>query len=139
MAVNGKYYAWEDITIKLAGETLADIESISWGRKMPIKRRYGKGRTTRGFIRKNIETTGKAKLALEEWQHLQLQPFFQEKGIENHAPFEIVASFDNGEKISTYTLKDCVIIGDNYDGIEQDTDGAMVELDIEILGDIEFE
>lgn len=135
--VNGRYYDWEHITIKLKGGTLVDIESIEYSDEQKLNRKYGKGRKTRGYTLGNKQGSGKLSLMREEYERLMQDTDVKAKGLYGIDPVNIIVSFDKGDGVvSTDTLEAVKFTKRNFSGMEQDTEGVMVELEFEILGDI---
>lgn len=133
MPINGRYYDWEHITIKLKGGTLVDVLSIEYEDSEKVNAVYGKGRTPRGYTKGNYEGSGKLVLYREEYDRLTggKSPFELE-------PFEITVSYDKGDgKTTTDTLRDCLFTRRSFSGVEQDTERVTVELEFVVLGGIE--
>jgi hypothetical protein len=94
MAINGKRYDWEDITITLPQGAAVNITDISYSDGQAIAVRYGKGGVPRGYGRQNYEASGSMTIDLEEWERLS-------KGlgdtVYDHEPFSITVSYaDSG-------------------------------------------
>jgi hypothetical protein len=137
MAYNGRYYDWEHITIKLPSGTVVDVDSVDFSDKQKVNRKRGKGRRTRGFTKGGIEGSGTIKLAREEYDLLMASADVQKKGLYGLDPFPITISYDKGDgKAITDELQDCIYTERKFSDIKVDTEGPMVELSFEILGDI---
>ncbi|PZA07791.1 MULTISPECIES: hypothetical protein [unclassified Meiothermus] len=135
--VNGRYYDWEHITIKLKGGTLVDVDSIEYSDEQKLNRKYGKGRKTRGYTLGNKQGSGKLSLMREEYERLIQDADVKAKGLYGIDPVNIIVSFDKGDGVvSTDTLEAVKFTKRSFSGIEQDTEGPTVELEFEILGDI---
>ena len=138
MAVNGRYYDWEHITTKLPYGTVVDYDSIDYGDKQKVNRKRGKGRRTRGRTLGGIEGAGTLKIAREEYDRLMTSKEVKEKGLYGLDPFNISVSYDKGDgKAVTDILEDCVFNERKFSDIKVDTEGPMVELSFEILGDLD--
>ena len=136
--INGRKYDWEHITIQRLGITLIEIQNIDFGDKSEIKRRRGKGRKTIGFTRKGIEGSGKMEITREEYNVLMTDAEIIREGFYGITPFDIVVAYDKGDgETTTDTLESCIFVERKFSGIEIDTEGPMVELPFEILGDID--
>lgn len=137
MPINGRYYDWEHITLKLRGQTLVDVQSLEYSDEQKVNRKYGKGRRTRGYTLGNYEGSGKLTLLREEYDRLMGDAEVQQKGIYGLDPFQVVANYDKGNgELGSEVLEDCVFQKRSFGGIEQDTEGPTVELEFVVLGDI---
>lgn len=112
MAVNGKNYDWEDITVTLPSGDAAGITEIKYKDGQEITARYGKGAIPRGYGRGNYEASGSMVLDRDEWEKLKNE--FGD-GIYDHEPFTIVVAYANDDMGNiTDTLKSCKIT--SFDG-----------------------
>lgn len=137
MAVNGRYYDWEHITTKFKGGTLVDIETIEYSDEQKVNRKNGKGRRTRGYTLGTIQGSGKLSLLREEYERMLQDEEVQKKGLYGLDPFDIVVSFDKGNNApTTDVLEQCIFSKRSFSGNEVDTEGPIVELEYEILGDL---
>ncbi len=138
--INGKTYGWEHLTVQRDKTILSEIQMIDFERSSGINRRKGKGLKTRGYTRKAVEAKGKLKMTLEEYEIMLANDADMKKGgVYGAKPFDIVLTANVGDgKPTTLTLEDCVFVSDKYSGIEPDTEGVMVELSFEILGDLDI-
>lgn len=138
MAVNGRYFDWEAITAKLAGDTLLDIQSIEYSDEQKVVRKFGKGRRPRGFTLGNVQGSGKMSVMREDYERLVLgNRDVKSRGLYAIDPFEITVTYDKGDGAATTdVLEQCVFKKRTFNNIQVDTDGPMVDLEFEILGDI---
>jgi hypothetical protein len=114
MAINGKSYDWEDISVILPHGTAAGITEIKYSDEQPITAHYGKGAIPRGYGRGNYSASGSMVLYREEWEKLKAE-LAAGGGIYDHAPFTVVVSYANSDKGETIdTLKSCKI--SKFDG-----------------------
>ena len=137
MAVNGRYYDWEAITAKFKGGTLVDIKSIEYSDEQKVVRKLGKGRRPRGYTLGSVQGSGKMNIMREEYERLLKDTDVQNKGLYGLTPFEVTVTYDKGDGAATTdVLEQCIFKKRSFSGIEVDTEGPMVDLEFEILGDI---
>jgi hypothetical protein len=140
MAINGKSYDWEDITVTLPHGTAAGIKEIKYSDEQPVTAHYGKGAIPRGYGRGNYAASGSMVLYRDEWDRLQEQLTSSGAGIYDHAPFTIVVSYandDHGE--TTDTLKSCKISKcDGGGGAQGDDLVTAITCEFTILEPIEW-
>jgi hypothetical protein len=125
---------WESLTIQIDGKTVVDLESVQFGGGSEINVGYGKGRKPRRYSKKQVKAPeGKLKMHLEEFAEFIKK--FKEKGLYGDVAFNIVMLRAN-EDLTDFkvTLKACQLTADDFTGLEEDSDGAMVELDFLCLG-----
>lgn len=115
MAINGKNYDWEDMSVILPSGEAAGITEIKYSDGQGIVAHYGRGAIPRMFGRNNYEASGSMVLDRDEWERLKNQ-FVNENGsIYDHNPFTIVVSYANNDREEiTDTLKSCKI--SKFDG-----------------------
>jgi hypothetical protein len=68
--INGKRYAWEDITVALPHGTAVDILAISYDSEKDFREVYGKGSMPRGYGAGRYKAEGKLTLLREEFDRL---------------------------------------------------------------------
>lgn len=94
MAINGKKYSWEDITITLPHGVVIGIQDIEYSDKKETNAEYGKGSIPLGYSEGNYEAEVKFTLLLDEAKKLndafKIYPAFY-----RHKPFPIVVSYAN--------------------------------------------
>lgn len=133
MPINGRRYAWEDITINLPHGIAVDIEEISYEDERKVSRTYGRGSRAQGYSRGNYTAKGSLTMLREEYERMAAQ---MEGGKYNGDPFPITVSYANdGEDTVTDTLEDCVFANWKTGG-KQDDEKVTIQMDFEILGDI---
>lgn len=126
MAINGRNYDWEDITVTLPSGEAVGITEIKYEDGQEIEARYGKGAVPRGYGRKNYEATFNMVLDRDEWE--RLTPALAASGggaILDHEPFPIVVCYANndmGEVVDV--LKSCKITKFSGGGAAQGDDNA---------------
>lgn len=124
MAINGRKYDWEDITVTLPHGEVAGITEIQYEDGQEITSRYGKGAIPRGYGRGNYEASGTMVLDRDEWEKLKKE-LSQNGGIYDHEPITIVVSYANNDLGSvTDTLKNCKITKFSGGGASQGDDNA---------------
>ena len=105
MAINGKNYDWEDMSVMMPHGVAAQISEIKYGDEQPVTPRYGRGATPRGYGRGNYAATVSFVLDREEWEKLKI-PLSANGGIYDHDPFNIVVNYANSDQPTvTDTLK----------------------------------
>lgn len=136
MAINGKQYDWEDMTIILpSGEALGMTE-IKYEDGQDIEARYGKGAVPRGYGRKNYEASGSGVIDRDQWEIFKAALAVSGGGaIYDHKPFPIVVSYANNDMgVTTDTLKSCKITKFSGGGAAQGYDNASpISFDFKIL------
>lgn len=114
MAINGKNYDWEDMSVMLPHGVAALLSEIKYSDEQPITVRYGRGAIPRGYGRGNYSATFSFKLDREEWEKL-VESIVVNGAIYDHEPFTIVSSYANNDQPTiTDTLKNCKIT--KFDG-----------------------
>lgn len=107
MAVNGKNYDWEDISVMMPHGVAAQISEIKYSDEQPVTARYGRGAIPRGYGRGNYAASVSFVLDREEWE--LLKPALAATGggaIYDHEPFPIVVNYANKDQLTvTDTLK----------------------------------
>ena len=126
MAINGRQYDWEDITVTLPSGEAIGITEIKYEDGQEIEARYGRGATPRGYGRKNYEATFSFVLDRDEWERLKKSLAATGEGsIYDHKPFPIVISYGNPDMGTIVdTLKSCKISKFSGGGAAQGDDNA---------------
>lgn len=139
MAINGKSYDWEDISVILSHGTAASITEIKYSDEQPITAHYGKGAIPRGYGRGNYSATGSMVLNREEWEKLKGE-LATGGGIYDHAPFTIVVHYaDHDLPEVVDTLKSCKISKfDGGGGAQGDDLVTAITCEFTILEPIEW-
>ena len=110
MAVNGRAYDWEDITVTLPHGEVAGITEIKYEDGQAVTPRYGRGSIARSFGRGNYEASGSMVLDRDEWEKLKKELASAGGGIYDQDPCTIVVNYANNDMGSvTDTLKKCKI------------------------------
>lgn len=137
MAVNGRNYDWEDITVTLPGGEAAGITEIKYTDGQSIEARYGRGAVPRGYGRGNYEASGSLVLDRDEWEKLKesLRGTDGGSGIYDHTPFTIVVAYANNDMGNiTDTLKSCKITKfDGGGGAQGDANVSPISCEFTIL------
>ena len=126
MAINGRLYDWEDITVTLPSGEAVGITEIKYEDGQEIEARYGKGAVPRGYGRKNYAGSGSMVLDRDEWERLT-PPLVASGGggIYDHKPFPIVVNYANDDMGTVAdTLKSCKITKFSGGGASQGDDNA---------------
>uniref|UniRef100_C6E6Q4 Phage tail protein n=1 Tax=Geobacter sp. (strain M21) TaxID=443144 RepID=C6E6Q4_GEOSM len=69
--INGNSYDWESVEIMLPNGLTIGLTSIDYDDERPIKERYGRGGTPRGYGRGNYKASAKIEMDLDEAMRLQ--------------------------------------------------------------------
>lgn len=111
MAINGRQYDWEDLTVVMPHGPVFGIQEINYEDGQEIEARYGKGAVPRGWGRKNYEASGSYVLDKDEWERHKIALAANSSGgIYDHRPFTIVVNYANPDQgIVTDTLPDVKI------------------------------
>lgn len=110
MAINGKKYSWEDITIKLPHGTLVDVDSIDYSDKKEKEAIYGKGSNPQGYGTGNYSAEGKLSLRKEEFDKLVDHAKQNGGSLYGLKPFTITVAYANEDQQTvTDTLQSCTI------------------------------
>lgn len=110
MAINGKHYDWEDISVILPTGVAVGITGIKYEDEQPVTPHYGKGAIPRGYGRGNYTASCSADLDRDEWEKLKEYCVSASGGggIYDHEPFTIVVTYANHDQPEiTDTLKSC--------------------------------
>ena len=139
--INGIAYSYSNIAITLAGVQLATATSIEYKETQEKVNQYGLGEEPYGRGRGVKEYSGSLELSLGEAQKLReavkkMKP--ESSGsLTDLPPFDIIVSFDNGEKLITHRLLFCEFTEDGVSGSQGDTE-LKYSLPI-VIGKIIFE
>lgn len=111
MAINGKMYDWEDITVTLPTGVAVGITGIKYEDEQPVTAHYGKGAVPRAYGRGNYTASGSIELDRDEWEKLKVYCVASGGGnIYDHVPFTVVVSYANRDQPPIVdTLKSCKI------------------------------
>jgi hypothetical protein len=111
MAINGKFYDWEDVTVLLPSGVAVGITEIKYEDEQSVTPHYGKGAVPRGYGRGNYVANGSKVLDRDEWEKLKAYCVATGGGnIYDHEPFTIVVAYANRDQVEIVdTLKSCKI------------------------------
>lgn len=137
--INGKRFAWEDVTIRLPQGTAVDVSKIEYGDEKDIRPVYGKGSMPRGFGSGNYKAEGKLTLLREEYERLlTVAKVLTPLRLYNLTPVEVVVSYANEDQPTvTDTLQQVKFTKVNTSA-DQGAEKVEVELDFVILGGIRW-
>lgn len=126
MAINGKNYDWEDISVMLPNGQAVGITEIKYEDGQTVTARYGKGAKPRGYGRGNYEASGSMVLDRDEWEKFKIYLAATGKGkILDHALFTVVVMYANSDMGTvTDTLNSCKISKFSGGGASQGDDNA---------------
>lgn len=116
MAINGKNYDWEDISVMLPHGIAAQISEIKYSDEQTVTARYGRGAIPRGYGRGNYSATVSFVLDREEWEKMKAALAATGAGaIYDHEPFPIVVNYANRDQgVVTDVLRKCKL--SKFDG-----------------------
>ncbi len=138
MAINGRQYDWEDISVMLPSGIAVGLTEIAYKDGQPVEVRYGRGSAPRGFGRKNYEASGSFTLDRDEWERLKKELAGSGiGGIYDHVPFPVVVSYAN-EDMGTITdvLPDCKITSFDQSTSQGDDNASQMKCEFTILSPI---
>lgn len=126
MAINGRKYDWESITVTLPTGIAVAMTDIHYEDGQDVEVRYGRGSKPRGFGNKNYEASGSFVQDREEWEILKTTLAASGKGkLYDHLAFPIVVSYQNDEMSPvTDVLPLCKITKFSGAGAAQGDDNA---------------
>lgn len=134
--INGKRYAWEDITIRMPHGVLVDVDSIDYSDKTDVAEIYGRGSKPQGYGSGNYSAEGKLTLLREEFSRLLDYARSRGRKLYRLPPFTIVVSYANeDEPLVTDVLRGCVFTETSTSSSQGDQ-SVKVELSIKILDGI---
>ena len=134
--INGRLYDWEDVNVVLPSGEAIGISEINYNDELPLKKRYGKGATPRGYGRGNYDASGNLSLDLDEAERLRksLGGSFYKGGA-----FNIVVNYANeNQGIVTDTLRDCKFVKTDTSNKQGEDNAGARKLDFEIMSPIEL-
>lgn len=136
MPINGNYYDWESMDIRLPNGVTVGLTEISYNDEAPVEARYGKGGAPRGYGRKNYKAAGSMTLDRDEFERLRKAVGGK---VFRAAPFPIIVSYANDDQATvTDTLPSCKITKTDTSGKQEDDNAGVVKLDFEILEPIKW-
>ena len=139
MAINGRQYDWEDISVILPhGETVG-ITEIKYKDGQSVEARYGRGSVPRGYGRTNYEASGSFVLDRDEWEPFKMVLAASGSGkIFDHKPFPIVVCYANNDMGTVVDmLKDCKVTSFDGGGASQgDANASPITCEFTILSPI---
>ena len=97
MAINGKNYDWEDMSVNLPTGIAAAIKEAKYSDEQPVTAHYGKGAIPFGYGRGNYAASLTFILYRDEWERLTPE-LAKNGGIYDHDPFTVVVSYANNDK-----------------------------------------
>lgn len=136
MAVNGRAYDWESVSIRLPHDIAVSIEEISYNDERPIEPVYGKGSIPIKYGRKNYTASGSMTIYREEFEELKSS---MGGSVYKGDPFKIVVSYaDDGSRTVTDTLPDVKITKIDTSAKQGENIVGKIKLDFKILSPIKW-
>lgn len=136
MAINGKYWAWEDLTIWLPTGLALDIMELNYKSTRDVDAVYGQGAAPRGYGRGNWKGEGDLTMKREQYDQLLLYVAAAGKTIYTLPPFAITAFFGDAELGANEDKIKGVKIKSVDKGNKQGDKSLDVKLAFEIVEDI---
>ncbi|MDR3561906.1 MAG: hypothetical protein P4N59_10795 [Negativicutes bacterium] len=137
--INGKRYAWEDITINFPHGVMIDIQNVEYSDKKDFEPIYGKGSNPQGYGAGNYSAEGKADLLKEEFNRLKDYAAGQAKSLYRLPPFPVTVSYADDEgNIKSDKLQSC-LIKDVKHSAKQGDKSMVVPISFLILDGIEYD
>lgn len=138
MAINGRGYDWEDISVMLPHGIAVGITEVGYKDGQDIEARYGKGAVPRSYGRKNYEASGSFTLDRDEWERLKAGlALTGAGGLYDHAPFPIVVTYANNDMGTIVdTLPACKITSFDQSTSQGDDNASAMKCEIKILSPI---
>lgn len=134
--VNGRKYAWEDISIMLANQPGIGIQDISWDEEKELEGIYGIGSKPIGYSQGNWKAEGKVTILVEDYQILLAYARGLRGGIFDFKPFNIIVNYANDEEVPHTTLLMQCKFAKKSRKASQGEKKNTVDLDFQIFGDI---
>lgn len=138
MAINGRQYDWEDISVMLPSGVAIGITEIAYKDGQSIEARYGRGATARGYGRKNYEASGSFTIDRDEFERLKKELAGSGGGsLYDHDPFPIVTTYANDDMGTiTDVLPDCKITTFDQSTSQGDDNASQIKCEFIILSPI---
>ncbi len=131
MAVNGKVYDWESITIALPYGVVIGVESIDYDDSKEAELVYGKGGKAVGYGNGNYEANAKITLLRDEYDRLLEYARENGKALYKLPPFPITVSYANdGERPKTDVIKGAKLTKNAHKAAQGD---KKLSVDLELL------
>jgi len=133
--INGNLYDWASVAIQLPGGVVVGCDEITYEDEAPIEPRYGKGRTPRGYGKKNYKGSGSLSLDLDEFERFRTS----QSGRVYSKRFDIVVSYANeGQETIIDTLRNCMATKTSTSAKQDEDNVGIRKIDFTILSPIEW-
>jgi hypothetical protein len=136
--INGKSYAWEDVSVVMPYGLALDIDSIDYDDKKSVKRVYGKGGVARRYGSGNYEASCKVSVLREDFERMVLLAKAALVGIYDLPPFPIVVAYANEDEPMVTDRLPLVKLTAVKSGSKQGEESVKVELEFEVLAPIQW-
>lgn len=136
MAINGKFYDWEDVAINLPSGVAVGMTEIAYSDERGVEGRYGKGSIPRGYSHKNYKASGSGTLDRDEFDRLR-----EALGgsVYNSKPFTITVAYANEDRGTvTDTLPDVKITKADTSAKQDGENAGEVKIDFTIISPIKW-
>lgn len=137
MAINGKHYSWEDISIGLPYGIGLEVQDISYDDELEKEPVYGKGAAATGYGTGKYKASAKITVTREEFN--RLTDYCKKRGLSLYRipEFSITVSYaDDGTPTNTDTIKGCSFSKTSHKAKNGDK-SFTVDLDLNVSGVIE--
>lgn len=128
--INGRTYAWADVTCIILGRKVQGITAISWSQTQEKFNNPGQGNRPTSRSRGNRTATASVTLSIKEIAAIE-NALPAGKDILDIKPFPIIVSFNNDQnEFVSYELQHCEFLEFGYDGSQGD---AIAEKTLPLL------
>lgn len=135
--VNGRKYAWQDISIIFANQLAMGCQDISWDEEKESEGVYGMGSKPIGYSQGNWKANGKITILVEDYQTFLTYAKGTTGGLFSMKPFNIILSYANDEEPPhSIKLMQCLITKKGRKASQGEKKNT-VDIDFEIYGDIQ--
>lgn len=130
--VNGVYYDWASMEIKLGGTTVVAIKSVDYDDELEREPVYGAGNAPLGTGTGNYKSNFKCSVHRETYDGILAAKFGD--GVYHHKPFDAAVSYaKEGGKTVTDSAKGLRLLKRSFKGQQGDKE-SMVELEFFAYG-----
>lgn len=131
--INGKTYAWEDISVKLPYGTLIKFDSIDYNDSKEKEAIYGKGSNPVGEGRGNYSGEAKVKMLREEFNEFTAYAKKKSTTLYGLPPFQITVAYANEDEPITVDILPACSINKTTTGAKQGDKSVSVEINMTLL------
>lgn len=118
--VNGIAYDYTQIAIRMFGEEVAGVTSISYTEEQTKENNFGTGNRPVSRGRGAINASASITVSMNDIE--ALRDIAEEGSLLNLAPFDIQVTYLNNQKVVTHILKNCEFTSDGVEASQDDKD-----------------